>query len=42
VNYDVEMGSDAMIHIPNFINIVSGIQRLLKEIHVQTHGKVIS
>jgi hypothetical protein len=29
MNYAVEMGSDAMIHIPNFIQTDSGIQRLI-------------
>jgi hypothetical protein len=35
-DYAVEMGSDAMIYIPSFIKIGSGIQMLLEEIHIQT------
>jgi hypothetical protein len=33
MNYAFEMGSDAMIHIPSFIKIGSGIQKLMREIH---------
>jgi hypothetical protein len=38
VKYDIEMGSDAMVHVPSFIKIGSGIQKLLGGggIHVQT------
>jgi hypothetical protein len=28
VKYDVEMGSDVMIHVPCFIKIASGIHKL--------------
>jgi hypothetical protein len=37
MNYVVEMGSDAMIYIPSFIKIGSGIQKLLGEMQIQTH-----
>jgi hypothetical protein len=29
MKYTVKMGSDAMIYIPSFINIGSGIQKLI-------------
>lgn len=35
--YAVEMGSNTMIHIPSFMQIGSGIQKLI-EGHVQTAG----
>jgi hypothetical protein len=40
----VQMSSDGMIFIPNFIEIGSGVQKLLGGIHMQTHteSKVIS
>jgi hypothetical protein len=41
----IQMGSGAMIYIPSFINIGSGIQKLLEDIHTQTHrqqGDLIS
>jgi uncharacterized RmlC-like cupin family protein len=41
MEYTVEMGSGAMIYIPSFINIGSGIQTLGGEIHRQ-HGDRIS
>jgi hypothetical protein len=31
------MGSDAMIYIPTFIKIDSGIQKLIGVIHIQIH-----
>jgi hypothetical protein len=31
MKYAVEMGSGAMIHIPTFINIGSGIQKFMGE-----------
>jgi hypothetical protein len=34
--YVVEMGSDAMIYLPGFINIDSGIQKLIMGIYRQT------
>jgi hypothetical protein len=36
MKYAVEMGSDAMTHIPNFIKIDSAIQKLMGE-DTQTH-----
>jgi hypothetical protein len=33
VKYAVEMGSGAMIYIPSFIQIGSGIQKLIAGIH---------
>jgi hypothetical protein len=33
MKYAVEMGSIAMIYIPSFIKINSGIQKLIGEIH---------
>jgi hypothetical protein len=41
MKYAVEMVSDAMIHIPNFIKIGSDIQKLIGGIHRQ-HGDRIS
>jgi hypothetical protein len=38
----VDMGSFAMVYVPGFIKIGSGIQRLLGRIHRHTGGKVIS
>jgi hypothetical protein len=37
MKYAVEMGSGAMIYIPSFIQIGSGIQKLIGRIHIQTH-----
>jgi hypothetical protein len=36
MNYTLEMGSGAMIYIPSFITIGSGMHKLLGEIHIQT------
>jgi hypothetical protein len=36
MKYDVEMGSVAMIYIPYFIKIGSGIRKLIGEIYRQT------
>jgi hypothetical protein len=36
MNYVIEMGSGAMIYIPSFIKIGSGIQKLLRGKHIQT------
>jgi hypothetical protein len=36
VNYAIETRSDAIIYIPSFIKIGSGIQKLLGEIHIQS------
>jgi hypothetical protein len=43
MKYAVEMGSGAMIYIPSFINIGSGIQKLMgdTQTHIQ-HGNIIS
>jgi hypothetical protein len=38
----VEMGSGAMIHIPSFITIGSGIQKLIGGTHRHTDSMVIS
>jgi hypothetical protein len=38
MNYVVEMGLGAMIYIPSFIRIGSGIQKLIgRGMHVQPH-----
>jgi hypothetical protein len=44
MNYSTEMGSGAMIYIPSFMKIGSGIRKLIGGIHIQTHTdrKVIS
>jgi hypothetical protein len=45
LKYDVEMTSSGMIYIQSFIKIGSGIQKLLEEMHIQTHrqqGDLIS
>jgi hypothetical protein len=36
MKYAIEMGSGAMICIPSFIKIGSGIQKLIGEIHSHT------
>jgi hypothetical protein len=36
MNYTVEIGSVAMIYLPSFIKIGSGIQKLLWGIHTDT------
>jgi hypothetical protein len=41
MKYVVEMGSDAMMYIPSFTKIGSGIQRLIAGIHRQ-YGVLIS
>jgi hypothetical protein len=41
MNYAVAMGSGAMIYIPSFIKIGSGIQKLLRGIHRHTDSTVI-
>jgi hypothetical protein len=42
VKYAVEMGSGAMIYIPSFINIGSGIQKLIGGIHRHTDSMEIA
>jgi hypothetical protein len=39
--YVVEMGSGAMTYIPSFINIGSGIQKLIRGIHRQTDSMAL-
>jgi hypothetical protein len=41
MKYAVEMGSGAIIYVPSFIKIGSGIQKLIWGIHRQ-HGDLIS
>jgi hypothetical protein len=41
MKYGVQMGSVAMIYIPTFIKIGSGIQKLIRGIHRQ-HGDLIT
>jgi hypothetical protein len=31
MKYDIEMASSCMIHIPNFVTVSTGIQKLLGE-----------
>jgi hypothetical protein len=38
MKYAVEMGSGTMIHIPSFIKIGSGIQKLMRR-HASMHTK---
>jgi hypothetical protein len=42
MKYAVEMGSDAMIYIPSFINNGSGIQKLIGGIHRHAGGMLVS
>jgi hypothetical protein len=42
MKYAVEMVSGAMVYIPSFIMIGSGIQKLIGRIHRHTDSKVIS
>jgi hypothetical protein len=42
MKYAVEMGSGAMIYIPSFIKIGSGIGKLLGGIHRHTERMVIA
>jgi hypothetical protein len=42
MKYTVEMGSVAMIYIPSFIKIGSGIQRLMGRIHRHTDSMEIT
>jgi hypothetical protein len=39
LNYAVEMGSGAVIYVPSFIKIGSGVQELIRGIHRHTHGQ---
>jgi hypothetical protein len=42
MKYTVEMGSGAMIYIPSFIKIGSGIQKFIEGIHRHTDGMEIA
>jgi hypothetical protein len=42
MKYSVEMGSDAMMYVPNFIKIGSGVQKLIGRIHRHTDSMVVS
>jgi hypothetical protein len=42
MKYAVEMGSGVMIYTPSFINIGSGIQKVIRGIHRHTDSMVIS
>jgi hypothetical protein len=42
MKYAVEMGSGAMVYIPNFIKIGSGIKMLMGGIHRHTDSMAIS
>jgi hypothetical protein len=42
MKYAVEMGSGAMIYIPSFINIGSGIQKLRGGVQRHTDSMMIS
>jgi hypothetical protein len=42
MNYAVEMSSCAVIYIPSFIQIGSGIQKLIGGIHRHTDSMAIS
>jgi hypothetical protein len=38
-NYTAEMGSGAVIYLPSFIKIGSGVQKLIGGIHRHTHSQ---
>jgi hypothetical protein len=38
MNCAVQMGSGVMIHVPNYVQIGLGIQKLIEEIHRQTNS----
>jgi hypothetical protein len=42
MKYDAEFGSGAVIYVPNFIKIGSGIQKLIGGIHGHTDSMMIS
>jgi hypothetical protein len=42
MKYAIKMGSGAMIYIPSFIKIGSGIQKLMGGIHRDTNSVMIS
>jgi hypothetical protein len=39
MKYAVEMGSGAVIYVPSFIKIGSGVQKSIRGIHRHTHGQ---
>jgi hypothetical protein len=41
MKYATEMSSDAMVYIPSFVNIDSGIQKLIGGIHMHAGSKEI-
>lgn len=41
MKHDIEMGSGAMIHVPNFMNVGSGLDKFIQR-DIQTHSMVIS
>jgi hypothetical protein len=42
MKYAFEMGSGAMVHIPSFIKIDSGIKKIIGEIHRHTDSMEIA
>jgi hypothetical protein len=40
MKYDVQMGRGAIIYIPSFIKIGSGVQKLMREIRRQHGGRI--
>jgi hypothetical protein len=42
MKYAGEMGSDAMLYVPSFIKIGSGIQKFTGRIHTHTDSMAIS
>jgi hypothetical protein len=42
MKYEIQMSSGAMIYIPSFIKISSGIQKLIRGIHGHTDRKEIA
>jgi hypothetical protein len=42
MKYAVEMGSGAMIYIPSFMNIGSGIHKLIGALHRYTDSMLIT
>jgi hypothetical protein len=42
MKYAVEMGSGAIMYIPSFIKIGSGVQKLIGRIHRHTDSMVIA
>jgi hypothetical protein len=42
MKYAVEMGSEAIIYVPSFLKIGSGIQKLIGGMHRDTDSMVIA